>query len=75
MNFKISFQLYKKKNLWDFDGDYIDSAKQFGENCYLNNIESSDLQSIYLHLFHSSLISLGTFHSSQGTSFVRCVLK
>lgn len=48
MNFRISFHFYKKKAFWNFYWDCIDSIEQFGENCYPNNIVSSDLQRKYI---------------------------
>ena len=42
MNFRISLWISVRKVSWKFGKDYIESVDQFGNFCYLIDIESSD---------------------------------
>lgn len=59
MWFVINLSIYKttKKPAGIFNGDCIKSVDHFGDNCYLNIIETSNLWTRYISLFRS-LISL-----------------
>lgn len=58
MNFKSSLFNFVKKDNSNFGRYFIESAYEFGENRYLNNIKSSNPKGSLSILFRSSLISL-----------------